>query len=245
VAVTDAGPQRFPFVAISDGFPMTSNAPESIEIELSFKDEVIATETVGVRGVGQFTPYYPLVFTPPAAGRYVARTTFSDIDVEFTVEERTNVALFQVGDQLPAFDTPTFDSGRGVNPVCTRAPDLCPFHEMTLTEAIENERPTALLIASPAFCQSDVCGPSVEFFIAAAQNRDDMNFVHAEVFADPENTGSGRLPPLAPLLGAAAHRVGPRLRTIPVRGQCVWDDRCQPSLCLRPRRTRRGDRGRA
>ncbi|MGI9604792.1 MAG: hypothetical protein ACR2P0_01510 [Acidimicrobiales bacterium] len=199
-AAVESGPQRFPFVVIADdGFPMSQGAPESIEIELSFAGEVLSVETVMARGNGQVIPYYPLVFTPPAAGNYLAKTAFSDLAVEFTVSARADVALFQVGEPLPPFDTPTFTDGRGVDPVCTRATP-CPFHEITLAEAVGNGLPTALLISTPEFCQTDVCGPAVEWLIEHGEGRTDMNFVHAEVFADPRNPDPRPFPELSPLL---------------------------------------------
>lgn len=220
-AAADAGPQRFPFVLIADdGLPVIQDAPETIEIELSFDGSIIGVETVERRGAGQFTPYYPLVFTPPAAGRYFATPDFGDTTVEFRVGERSEVELFQVGESLPPFDTPTFNNDRGVTPVCTRS-EPCPFHEITLTDAVTSGRPTTLLISTPEFCQTDVCGPSVEFLIAAAVDRDDMNFIHAEVYADPRNPDQGSFPALAPLLEAWELKFEPSLFVTDERGVIV------------------------
>jgi hypothetical protein len=203
VAVVGHGDQRFPFVVIADdGLPMITNTPESIEIDVLLDDEVITTEVVEARGVGQFTPYYPLTFTPPKAGWYVARTSFSDLDTPFLVVERTDTPLFQVGEKLPGFDSPTFDSANGVDPVCTRT-EPCPFHEITLAEALTNGKPTALLIATPAFCQTDVCGSNLEFLIDGAAGRADVNVIHAEVYANfAEDIDTGALPRRAPMLEA-------------------------------------------
>ena len=222
-AAADAGPQRFPFVLIADdGLPVIEDAPESIEIELTSVEsgELIGAETVERRGAGQFTPYYPLVFTPPQAGRYFATPDFGDTSVEFRVGERSEVGLFQVGESLPPFDTPTFNNERGVTPICTRS-DPCPFHEITLTDAVTSGKPTALLISTPEFCQTDVCGPSVEFLIAAAEGRDDMNFIHAEVYADPRNPDQGSFPKLAPLLEAWELQFEPSLFVADERGVIV------------------------
>lgn len=202
VAVTGHGPQRFPFVIVADdGLPMAVNNPESIDIDVVFEGETLETVTVPASGVGQFIPYYALTFTPPAAGSYLARTEFSEFDVEFAVVERSDTPLWQVGETLPGFDTPTFDDIRGVNPICTRPQEACPFHEITLNEALSNGRPTALLISTPAFCQTDVCGPSLEDLIVATTGRDDINIIHQEVYADfGRDTDTGILPELAPLL---------------------------------------------
>jgi len=202
VAVAQSAPQRFPFVVIADdGFPMTAaNAPEAIQVDLRFEGDVLDTLTIPRRGSGQVIPFYPLVFTPEQPGRYVVNASFSDLNVEFAVLDRAEVSLFQVGDPLPPFDTPTFDDERGVTPVCTRS-EPCPFHEITLAEALGNGRPTALMISTPEFCTTDVCGPSLEHLIEASEGRSDVNFVHAEVFADPR-APVGQFPELAPIITA-------------------------------------------
>lgn len=204
-AVVGHGPQRFPFVAIgADGSPMFSEfAPPSIDVEVLRNGSTLLTETVAAGGVGEFIPFYALEFEPPEAGSYVARTEFSEFDVEFLVVERADSTVWQIGETLPGFDTPTFDDGRGVDPICTRPGEPCPFHEITLTEALANGRPTALLIATPGFCQTDVCGPSVEFLIEHGAGRDDINIVHQEVFASAAaDQSAGEFPALAPLLEA-------------------------------------------
>ena len=198
-AVVDAGPQRFPFVIIAnDQLPMIDDVPETLEMEITMDGALVETIVVSQHGVGQFTPYFPLVFTPPSAGRYVITPDFGGPVSELIVEERDAVNLFQVGDTLPAFDTPTFINSHGVDPICSRSVP-CPFHEITLTEALANDKPTALLIATPAWCQTDVCGPVVDFLIDEASARDDLNVIHAEVYESGVAGGTG-FPALAPLL---------------------------------------------
>lgn len=178
---------------------MISNAPDSLDIEILRNNETVEIQTVSVRGVGQFTPYYPLEFTPTETGSYVARTSFSEFDVEFAVVDRADTPLFQIGDALPPFDTPTIDDARGVEPICTR-PEQCPYHALTLTEAVGNGKPTALLISTPGFCQTDVCGPSLEFLIEAVGERTDINVIHAEVWRNYQaDIEAGDFPGVAPL----------------------------------------------
>jgi hypothetical protein len=222
VAVVDHGPQRFPFVVIADdGLPMITDPPASIDIEILRNGEVVSARTVGVRGVGQFTPYYPLEFTPTETGSFVARAEFSDRDVEFLVVDRVETTLFQVGEKLPAFDTPTFDNARGVEPICTRT-QPCPFHELTLTEALANDLPTVLLISTPGFCQTDVCGPSLEFVIDAVADRTDINVVHAEVWESfATQTTNGEFPTVSPLLAEWGIEFEPSLFAMDSSGTIV------------------------
>jgi len=90
-------------------------------------------------------------------------------------------------------DTPTFDNHRGVNPVCTRSIP-CPFHELNLNDVLHNGRPTVLVIATPGFCQTDICGPVVDLLMDLAPDRPDVDFIHAEVYVDPSVFVTGRFP---------------------------------------------------
>ena len=112
------------------------------------------------------------------------RTEFTEFDVPFAVVDRSETTLFQIGEEIASFVTPTFEDSAGVNVLCTRNPDPCPFHEITLEEALTNDLPTALLIATPQFCQTQVCGPNVEWLIELAGDRTDINVIHMEVYED-------------------------------------------------------------
>lgn len=72
---------------------------------------------------------------------------------------------------------------RGVEPICTRDP-RCPFHEVSLTEALVERRPLALLVASPGYCDSSLCPPALDLLVDAASGFPGIRFVHAEVYVD-------------------------------------------------------------
>ena len=46
----------------------------------------------------------------------------------------------------------------GIDPICTHDP-VCPLHDVTVADALEDGRPVALLVATPAFCQVDDLRP--------------------------------------------------------------------------------------
>ena len=102
----------------------------------------------------------------------------------FQVSEPGAIGVPGPGDALPPFDTPTTDDARGLDPICTREP-ACPFHELTLTEALAAGRPVAYLVGTPAFCQTGSCTPALEAMVELADEyADRFEFVHAEVFTD-------------------------------------------------------------
>lgn len=102
----------------------------------------------------------------------------------FDVADPADVPVPGPGDELPPFDTPTTADPRGVDPICTRDP-ACPFHELTLTEALAGDRPVLYYVGTPAFCQTGTCAPALEALIAVAEEEPDrFQVVHAEVYTD-------------------------------------------------------------
>lgn len=92
------------------------------------------------------------------------------------------------GQPLMSVPTPTTTDARGVDPICTRQPQ-CPLHEVSLDAALAEKRPLAVLFATPARCQSQLCGPVLDNLLAhhdafGARAR----FVHVEIFASRTGT---------------------------------------------------------
>jgi hypothetical protein len=86
------------------------------------------------------------------------------------------------GEKMIPVATPTFDDARGVDPICTRRPP-CPFHRMSLDEALRAGKPVAALFATPALCQSRICGPVLDVLVGQAPTLGDrVNIVHIEVY---------------------------------------------------------------
>ncbi|HEX9993054.1 MAG TPA: hypothetical protein VGB14_09025 [Acidimicrobiales bacterium] len=131
-------------------------------------------------------PYYPVRFNVAEPGSYTAVTEVGGrrLETPFLVVARDQVAIPQVGDQLPVTATPTTDDPRGVDPICTRDPE-CPLHEVSLDEVAGSGRPVALLVSTPAFCQTAICGPVLDVLLnRRAEVGDDVTLLHAEVYAD-------------------------------------------------------------
>lgn len=98
-------------------------------------------------------------------------------------------AVVDNGEALPVVDTPTVEDPKDLAELCTREPD-CGMHDVSLETAIAEGRPVVLTIATPKFCTSAICGPVVDVVMGVkeAVGRDDVVFVHAEVFTDAGNT---------------------------------------------------------
>ena len=170
-------------------------------------------------------PYYDFRTTIDAPGFYaLAVDGGPDDGAAFQVMDPRAVAVPSPGELLPGFDTPTVDDLQGFETLCTRTPEPCPFHDMTLTEALAAGRPVAYYVGTPAFCSTGSCAPALEALIAAQERfGDDFTFVHAEVFSDSAGTS------IAPAVTAVGMTYEPALfitdatGTIVERLDAVWD----------------------
>jgi hypothetical protein len=135
-------------------------------------------------------PYFPLVATFDKAGVHTVTTEVDGAPVEasFTVSAPDSVQVPGPGDPLVPVVTPTTTDARGVTPICTRE-QICPLHDVTLEQAMGEGKPIALLIATPAFCQTAVCGPVLDILLTQHDEfADRVRMVHAEVYAHPEES---------------------------------------------------------
>ncbi len=138
------------------------------------------------------TPYWPFTTIVKEEGIYTVRLKeVPNSEVSIQVLSRDGVSMPMIGDALPPFDTPTTNNARGVDPICTRAEKFCPFHSLTLTEALQQNKPVVYLIGTPAYCSTGTCSPGLEALITVAKSVGDAAvFVHADVYADRSATNT-------------------------------------------------------
>lgn len=152
-------------------------------------DEVVAF-TAARHGDAIGLPYWPIVVDLSDPGVYLLDVEGATGDpTAFQIFKQVEVASPTIGTVLPGFDTPTRDDARGVDPICTLVPSACPFHEVTLTDALASGKPVVYIIGTPAHCQTGTCGPGLEYLVSAAPDYADRAvFVHAEVYTDDTAT---------------------------------------------------------
>jgi hypothetical protein len=92
----------------------------------------------------------------------------------------------EIGEPAPRIDTPTeADVGGDIEKIDTRQPPSS-MHEVNFAQAL-GKRPAVLLFATPALCQSRVCGPVVDIAEQVKADRgDEAAFIHQEIFRDNE-----------------------------------------------------------
>jgi hypothetical protein len=88
---------------------------------------------------------------------------------------------------LTARDVPDLSALTSANPP---DPDL---YRLSIAEALDSGKPLVVVFATPAFCVSATCGPQVEVISAVKErHREQANFIHVEVFANPQEIKGGR-----------------------------------------------------
>jgi hypothetical protein len=129
---------------------------------------------------------------------YVFRHAFAPgvWQVQAVADGKPSVAVFQVdaksdsptvGGHAIASESPTTSDHRGVEPICTRTPP-CSMHDTTIAQAISSGKPSVVIFATPRFCTSRTCGPSVDLVenVKKQIGTAKVNFVHVEVFRNPQ-----------------------------------------------------------
>ncbi|MFZ9851750.1 MAG: hypothetical protein ACO3GG_02525 [Ilumatobacteraceae bacterium] len=227
---TELGPghQRLP-LSIGDASGLTQDGPERLDAKIvSLEDDSVVVERISAerRSLGEgtipFWTFHSFLERPGFYGLVVEGGP--DEGAAFQIQDVADLSVDRVGDTLTAFDTPTFDDSRGVEVVCTRQPEPCPFHDVTLTEALSSGRPVVYLVGTPAHCQTGVCGPVLEQMIELATDLGDTTvFVHSDVYADRAATE------VAPAVRAARLTFEPTVFVTDASGvvidrlDAVWD----------------------
>jgi hypothetical protein len=154
----------------------------------------------GNPGVG----VYVLHATFPGAGSWTAHFTTSapgspeaTIPFGFDVKPRTEVLA--AGDAAPAVATPTIaGAGGDVTKVSTDAKPVPRFYQTSEADAVVARKPFVLIFATPKFCQTSTCGPTLDKLKPVAAAHPEMTFINVEPYLLKDDQGQ-----LQPSLDAA------------------------------------------
>ncbi|MCA1554341.1 MAG: hypothetical protein LC737_08185, partial [Chloroflexi bacterium] len=105
------------------------------------------------------------------------------------------------GQKAPAVDTPTLASVKDdLSKLSSSQAPNAAFYRFSLKQALANGKPTVLLLATPAFCQTRFCGPAYDI-TSDVQKRfgDRVNFIHVEVYTGLPNPAANNFE-LAPIM---------------------------------------------
>ena len=121
-----------------------------------------------------------------------------EIDIDFTSNDGTPIfaqtsfivkeepSTPAIGSPAPASVTHTAAGTDDISHITSSPePDL-DLYELSVHEALEQDKPLVIVFATPAFCVSATCGPQVgELSKIKERVGDRANYIHVEVFEDP------------------------------------------------------------
>jgi hypothetical protein len=191
------GPNRFLF-SLADADNRIIAAPE-VGVALRFFELGASTERPAAEREGTF-----LAVDGIERGLYRAKVDFPragdwGVEVEANgpgVPELTARVVFSVrqtsatpaiGAGAPASDTPTARDRSGIAAISTDDDPDPDFYRSSVKDAVSSGRPSVITFATPRFCTSRVCGPTLDIVKAVAPPfKERVTFVHVEVFGNLE-----------------------------------------------------------
>jgi hypothetical protein len=145
----------------------------------------------------------PATFLPTIEGRpglYRANVTLDEagmwgletITTESDGSHRTGRMVFQVlqkgstpaiGDPAPKSPTPTATTADEIARISTDNDPDPDFYKVSETDALTQHKPFVIVFATPAFCRTAMCGPTLDIVKqVAADYKDKLTFIHIEPY---------------------------------------------------------------
>lgn len=193
VATNDfsAGTPRIPFI-LFDGPQQVADAQS---VQITVFDLSLATRQPGWSGPAVSysdyeVPYWVVYPEVPAAGNWglLAEVTLADgsvVQAPFAVEILEEPASPAIGSAAPASENRTLATEPDISKLTSDADPEPGLYQMTVAEALESGRPTVVTLATPAFCQTEICTPVVDSVEAVYDEfKEQVNFIHLEIYKD-------------------------------------------------------------
>ncbi len=105
-----------------------------------------------------------------------------DASVGTTFEVKQEGTTPQIGEKGPGVDTPTSSDVADLSEITTDSDPDPRFYELSIAEALKAGRPAVIVFATPKFCSSQVCGPTLTIVKDVSRRFPGVNFVHVEPY---------------------------------------------------------------
>ncbi len=129
--------------------------------------------------------FYAVRFDFPEPGTYQVHLESETSTTPARLLVLADVAVVEVGEPALLSESPTYPA-YPLEAISTDPHPEPSFYSLSIADAVASGRPTVIVFATPAFCSSAVCGPTLDMLKAAAPAHPGANFVHVEVFEDLE-----------------------------------------------------------
>jgi hypothetical protein len=136
----------------------------------------------------------------PTAGAWGAELTMTVGDspperIRVLFEVQPKSAVVAIGDPAPPSDTPTLaDVGGDVAKISTDDQPVDAFYETSIADAVAAKKPFVVVFATPKFCKTAQCGPTLDRVKPIAAAHPDVTFINVEPYE--LQTVDGQLQPV-------------------------------------------------
>ncbi len=157
---------------------------ESTKIEFTHLHESgeqhLHEEVTGVY-VANVTFAQPETLYVRATARFDEGDPLSVRSADFAVQPQSQTPA--VGSPVPRSSNPTAAQVSDISLVDSSDPPRPEMHALSIAQAIDTAKPVVIAFATPAFCQSRICGPTMEVMDELySKHGDEVAFVHVEPY---------------------------------------------------------------
>ena len=200
------GPNRylFSFVDATTNTPVAApDRTASVQFTGPANQTIPATPATFIWAIENVSGIYVTNVDFPAAGDWIAHFATAGagkpeerIDFQFQVAAKKNV--ISPGDKAPSVATPTLAAvGGDVSKISSDAKPDKAFYETSVAEALAAHKPFVLIFATPKFCQTSTCGPTLDKVKPIAAAHPNLTFINVEPYVLADDQGQ-----LQPVLDA-------------------------------------------
>jgi hypothetical protein len=109
----------------------------------------------------------------------------------FQVKEKPSTPA--IGAPAPRSVTPTVEGVSDLATITTANPPDPDLYRLSIHQALDAGKPLVVTFATPAYCMTATCGPSVGVLLELKDRyKDRANFIHVEIFQNPHLLQGGR-----------------------------------------------------
>jgi hypothetical protein len=164
-------------------------------VDIQLYDLVADADTPAITAAATYLPtvedrpgLYRAQVDFPRAGEWGLETIAHESDgstrsgrMVFQVRETGSTPA--IGAPAISSETPTADTAEEIAQISTDQEPDADFYRESVDQALEAGAPFTLIFATPAFCTTAACGPTLDLIKAAAADyKDQMSFIHVEPY---------------------------------------------------------------
>ncbi len=234
-SLVSVGPSRFLYNVLDSGYRQLAapDVPSHVDFYALERDAEAPAHSVAASylSAGLGRGLYRATVDFDCAGEWGAQISVASADgtvaserLRFQVQPSGSTPA--IGAPAPRSESPTATTLQEVRRISTDPNPYAAAYTSTVAEAVTSGRPSIIFFATPAFCQTGFCGPTVELVKSVAREYEDrVAFVNVEPYElhqtvdglRPVLDADGRLKPVA-AAGDYGIPVEPYLFLVDARG---------------------------